>query len=201
MIYVCNKCGVEKRDSEFYNSKETTSGKESACIVCRKAQRNLRRDDDLKKKKLWSLKNKDKISEDKRDYYRKNKESIRIKKRAYEKNRRKNDIQYKLSAILRRRINHYVSGESKPASAVRDLGCTMEYLIEHLESKFTEEMTWDNYGIHGWHIDHIIPLYSFDLKNEEEFKEACHYTNLQPLLAIDNLKKGAKMKIDYEWEY
>jgi len=52
-------------------------------------------------------------------------------------------------------------------------------------------MTWSNYG-KGWHIDHIKPCASFDLSNPEQQKICFHYTNLQPLWAIDNIKKGAK---------
>jgi hypothetical protein len=51
-------------------------------------------------------------------------------------------------------------------------------------------MNWDNYSFRGWHIDHIIPLTS--AKNEEELIKLCHYTNLQPLWAKDNLSKGGR---------
>ncbi len=52
-------------------------------------------------------------------------------------------------------------------------------------------MSWDNHTKYGWHIDHIIPLAS--AKTEEELKSLCHYTNLQPLWAKENLSKGAKI--------
>ena len=70
-------------------------------------------------------------------------------------------------------------------------GCTLEELKEHLASKFTEGMTFENYG--KWHIDHILPCASFDLLLPEEQPKCFHYTNLQPLWAIDNMKKGAKI--------
>lgn len=65
-------------------------------------------------------------------------------------------------------------------------------LRAHLEAQFQAGMSWDNYG--EWHIDHIKPLASFDLEDTDQLKLACHYTNLQPLWAKDNLSKGAKMK-------
>jgi hypothetical protein len=69
-------------------------------------------------------------------------------------------------------------------------GCTTEELIKHLSSKFTEGMTLDNYGY--WHIDHIKPCDSFNLEDPEEQLKCFHWTNLQPLWAIDNLRKGSK---------
>jgi hypothetical protein len=57
------------------------------------------------------------------------------------------------------------------------------------EEKFTEGMSWDNKN--EWHIDHIIPLSS--AQTEEELYKLCHYTNLQPLWAEDNLRKSNKI--------
>ena len=51
-------------------------------------------------------------------------------------------------------------------------------------------MNWKNHSVKGWHVDHIKPLSS--AKNYEDFKKLCHYTNLQPLWAKDNLIKGDK---------
>jgi hypothetical protein len=76
---------------------------------------------------------------------------------------------------------------------VTDLGCSIDELKTYLESKFELDMSWDNYGRKGWHIDHIVPLCKFDLSNKVELERACHYTNLQPLWANDNL---AKRKFD-----
>lgn len=61
-------------------------------------------------------------------------------------------------------------------------------LKNYLESLFQPRITWDNYG--KWQIDHIIPLSSLDLNIIENIKKVCHYTNLQPLWAIDNIIKG-----------
>jgi hypothetical protein len=81
----------------------------------------------------------------------------------------------------------------KTSSAVQDLGCTIPELKFHLESLFQDGMTWENHGKYGWHIDHIFPLARVDWNNEEQIKKVCHYTNLQPLWAKDNLQKGAKI--------
>ena len=102
------------------------------------------------------------------------------------------DTSNRLADNLRSRLRKAIKNNQKTGSAVDDLGCSIEELKIYLESQFQDNMSWDNYGLKGWHIDHIIPLASFDLTIEEEFKKACHYTNLQPLWAKDNLIKGAK---------
>lgn len=117
----------------------------------------------------------------------------------YKQNLRKNDINYKLADLLRTRIRSAIKNNQKAGSAVSDLGCSIQEAKQYLESKFYhhpitgERMTWDNRGLYGWHIDHIIPLISFDLSDREQFLKACHYTNLQPLWSEDNLSKGGKL--------
>jgi hypothetical protein len=81
----------------------------------------------------------------------------------------------------------------KSGSAVKDLGCSIEECKKYIESQFKESMTWENWGVYGWHLDHKIPLDSFDLTDREQFLKACHYTNLQPLWAKENLSKGNKI--------
>ena len=51
-------------------------------------------------------------------------------------------------------------------------------------------MTWQNYG-DGWHIDHIHPCAAFDLTDPEQQKACFHWSNLQPLWAIDNFRKSS----------
>jgi len=69
------------------------------------------------------------------------------------------------------------------------LGCSFEIAFKHIERQFIKGMSWENRS--EWHIDHIIPLAS--AKTEEELIKLCHYTNLQPLWAVDNLVKNDKI--------
>ena len=76
------------------------------------------------------------------------------------------------------------------------IGCSVSKLMKHLEGKFQDGMTWETRGVHGWHVDHIIPCKVFDLTDPEQQKQCFHYTNLQPLWAEDNLKKGDKVEFE-----
>jgi hypothetical protein len=90
---------------------------------------------------------------------------------------------------LRGRLRAALHGEYKSGSAIEDLGCSIQEFKLYIENQFQPGMTWENYG--KWHLDHIIPLASFDLKKRSELLEACNYLNIQPLWALDNLAKGA----------
>ena len=143
--------------------------------------------------KQWNLQNSVKHAAHQEKWRKNNRELDRI--RSLESKKRatvKQKLKTRIATNLRSRIRKALQKEQKTGSAVRDLGCSIVDFKQHLESKFTEGMTWDNYGRNGWHIDHIKPLASFDLEDLEKFKKACHYSNLQPLWAKDNLKKSDK---------
>jgi transposase-like protein len=123
--------------------------------------------------------------------YRKAWNSLNLEYRSnYQKTQYKNNIQFRLANQLRSRLYKITKGIFKNGSAVSNLGCSLAELQKHLQDKFQPGMTWENQG--KWHIDHIRPLASFDLQNPAEFKLACHYSNLQPLWAVDNIKKGKR---------
>lgn len=71
------------------------------------------------------------------------------------------------------------------------VGCSKDDFVNHIASKFTEGMSWQNYG--EWEIDHIYPLSKFDLTKEDEIFKAMNYTNMQPLWMSDNRKKSNKL--------
>ena len=101
------------------------------------------------------------------------------------------DLKYKIKVCLRSRLLAALKLNPKTSSAITNLGCSVEYLKIHLESKFQPGMTWENWSHTGWHIDHISPLAS--AKSPEELIKLSHYSNLQPLWAVDNIKKSDKV--------
>lgn len=104
--------------------------------------------------------------------------------------RKEVDHNFKIACNLRARLHRALKNNQKVGSAVRDLGCSIPEFKEHIEKQFQDGMTWENHGIHTWHLDHIKPLSSFDLTDRSQLLEAVHYTNIQPLWAKENLRKG-----------
>lgn len=107
------------------------------------------------------------------------------------KERYNTDVQYRLAVCLRSRLHQALNGKTKRGSAIKDLGCTVAELKTHLESQFTAEMSWKNYGKTptSWSIDHIRPLCEFDLTDPIQLKEACNWKNLRPLWHIENISR------------
>jgi hypothetical protein len=111
----------------------------------------------------------------------------------YQRERCSRDPAYRTLLRLRCRLRSAVKAQStcKSASTMSLVGCSPAELRAHLESKFTGGMSWSNQG--EWHVDHIRPCASFDLTDPAQQKVCFHYTNLQPLWGIDNLRKGSKV--------
>ena len=128
------------------------------------------------KRKQWRLNNKEKSKKYQNKYYKK---KIKI------------DPNYKLIRNMRSRIWFALKRNHKSKSTIKLLGCSVEECWQHLKSKFQPGMTKENYG--QWHVDHIIPCASFDLKCPVQQLACFHYTNLQPLWAADNIRKKDKV--------
>lgn len=124
-----------------------------------------------------------------KDWKEKNKEEIKKYQAEYTAKRYESDPIFRLKLLQRTRIRAAIKRQ-KTLRTNELLGCSYEQLKQHIESLFVDGMNWQNMG--DWHIDHIIPLAAFDLSQEVNQKMAFHYSNLQPLWAADNLKKGAK---------
>jgi hypothetical protein len=114
-------------------------------------------------------------------------------RREHERQRYQQDIDYKLTKCLRSRLHAIVRRGlgQKHGSTFALLGCSLEELRAHLEAQFSDGMSWANYG--EWHVDHIRPCARFDLTDPAQQRECFHWSNLQPLWAEENIRKGAKL--------
>ena len=210
----CSKCNQTLPIDNFHFRDKSKGCRQSVCVKCRnkynKANKDRRKAYDKayyeankekisERDKAYREANKEKILERGKAYREANKEKIAERRRAYEKQRKKRDHLFRLTVNYRRScLTAFKSiGQKKNNSSIKLLGLkTWQQLAEHLSKQFYdhpktgEKMTLDNHGTHGWHIDHIIPLSS--AKTEEDMIKLCHYTNLQPLWAEDNLSKGNK---------
>lgn len=181
----------ENKEVLSKNSKNRYQNKKTEILQNRKEYYSKNKSIVRQRRKRWYYGNRINVLEKCKEY--RNRPDIRRQRNEHRRNRKKIDVHYKLSVNLRGRLRIALKNNQKVGSAVRDLGCSIEEFKKYIESKFQEGMTWDNYGLYGWHIDHIKPLNSFDLTDRKQFLEACHYTNLQPLWAKDNYIKGCRL--------
>jgi hypothetical protein len=146
--------------------------------------------DNKERIKQYRLDNKEKIKQYNKQYNLDNRE----KRRKYQNERTKRDPNFKLIRIIRTRILNVLKGRYKSKSTIELLGGSVEEVWNHLESKFKAGMTKENHGL--WHMDHHRPCASFDLADPKQQAKCFHYTNLKPMWATDNLKKGAKYEME-----
>jgi hypothetical protein len=151
----------------------------------------------------WQKQNKEKCSEYGKKWYFANPEKVKAKKeryknekpnygKEYQYKRRNSDSLYRISSNIRSMISNCLKekGFKKRPRTQTILGCTFKDFHNHIENQFKEGMTWQNRNL--WHLDHIIPLAS--AKSEKELINLNHYTNFQPLWALENMKKSNKLQ-------
>lgn len=163
----CTKC-EEDIDINLF-TKNCTNCKKCMCL----------------RSKIYRQNNSEKIKIYMKKWKNDNKEKERIYRNNWYSNKIENDSFFKLKSNIRTLIRLSLKSKNivKNSKTFEILGCDYEFFKDYLQSQFTEKMNWDNI-----HLDHIKPISS--AKNEKEVLELNHYTNFQPLLAIDNLKKG-----------
>lgn len=137
---------------------------------------------------VWRKNNKLRTFNKNKEWVANNKAKVNEYKRIYKANRMKTDPNFKLLNLLRGRLNQAFKASKWVKAANREdlLGADITIVKTHIESLFTDGMNWNNMG--EWHIDHILPIGKCE--SLEEMVNRCHYKNLQPLWAIDNLKKS-----------
>ena len=203
----CNKCKLFVEITNFSKNKNTWDGLHCFCFPCKRKEAKIYYDKNsesiILKTTEYVKNNQEQTSLYQKEYRKLNEEALKLNrnewktnnrkilreyKKLYERKRRQ-DPGYRILSNLRNRLGRAAKG-SKSTTTIDLIGCDITTLQLHLKNLFLPGMTWENYG--KWHIDHIIPCSSFDMTKIGEQKKCFHYTNLQPLWAIDNIKKGSK---------
>lgn len=203
----CIKCNKEKLISEFGIRKKSIDGLNPYCKTClkeldkkyyissRKNYMNYYNKEEKVKEynSEWIKNNINQFKQNRQNWEDNNKEKIKEYSKKYQKLKYKNDINFKLSLLLRTNLNRYVKkGKNKYFSSLTLLNCTLEEFKIHLEKQFKPEMSWENHG-KIWEIDHIVPCSKFDLSKEEEQRKCFNFKNLQPLYKKENRVKSNKI--------
>jgi hypothetical protein len=136
-------------------------------------------------RRAWKLNNQEKVQAGHSAWSRTNRDRVAASRRS----RRASDSRFRATENLRRRVREVLKEAPKSQKTLKLFGCSPSFLRGHLTGLFKPGMTWENYG--QWHIDHIKPCAAFDLRDPEQQKQCFHFSNLQPLWADENQRKGA----------
>lgn len=206
----CAWCENKLPLSEFYPRRERGLNEyRSHCKGCAKERQQQNREKQNEYTRKSYKKNAPKRKFATREYRKNNLETVMLTEKksrekhkekrlqysvAYHRQRRQNDPLFKFRHDVSNSIyNSFVRGShSKDKSCIQILGCEIDFFKEYIQSKFTNGMDFSNYG--KWHLDHIIPLSTG--KTHADIEALNHYTNFQPLWAIDNLKKSNKSTLN-----
>ena len=214
----CSTCKEEINFECFGKLKSSKDGYRYDCCYCRKKYREKEKDKIKEKQKEYFEKNKETLLSANKLYRENNKEAINKQRKQYRnrddikehikiknkeylpikkekiKERRKVDVNFKMSEILRSKIHKILN--NKPTSFLKYLGCDLEWFKKWIEFRFDKNMNWDNLGKY-WQIDHILPISRFDMTNENDIRICFHWTNLQPLESTENRQKYDNFILHY----
>ena len=154
------------------------------CLECSIEYRNEHKDEAKEYSKKYIQTNIERLKAYKGEWYKDNKSDINEQRRI----RYNEDINFKILCNTRTRINATLRGKNKSSHTIELIGKSIEDYHNYLESTFYDDIRWDNYGTY-WHIDHIIPLCSFDLTDPKQQKLAFNWSNTRAFKAIDNRNK------------
>ena len=214
----CYICKVEQEINNFGSLKSAPDGHRYDCKDCRKIYREQNKENIKKKQAEYYANNKESLLLHSKEYRINNIEAIQSQKKLYRnredikehvriknqeylpikkekiKERRKTDLSFRLSEILRSKIHKMVKGKE---TSYKDLiGCNSKWFNNWIEYRFDDKMNWDNLGTY-WQIDHILPITQFNHNNIEESKVCFHWTNFQPLHKTENRQKSNKILLHY----
>jgi hypothetical protein len=140
--------------------------------------------------KAYKLANPERCRAKQSEWWKLNKERLRTHRGEYKKRLRETNEEYAMACRLRERVRTAIKNAAKSSKTKILVGCSMEFLRGYLEARFTEGMTWELFLAGKIHIDHIRPCASFDLTDPVQQRICFNYRNLQPLWAVDNLRKN-----------
>jgi hypothetical protein len=139
---------------------------------------------------VWRANNPEKFKEQLKKY--RATDEHKEKRRIYFRSVYATNMNNRISQVFRNRIRSALKKLAKSDNSINMLGCSLDMFRDWLEYNFTEEMSWDNFGVY-WHIDHIKPCASFDLSDTDQQLECFSWTNMAPLEKRANMSKGAKI--------
>jgi hypothetical protein len=203
---VCTKCRMEKNLNEFHKDKSNKSGYYTICKTCKKTKMKELRQKysiletrEIKDKKVCCRCKKEKNilefvkNRCCKDGFDKECKECKYKyNHSYSEARKQYDPEFKILKNMRSRLSESLRGKSKSQTTCQLIGVDFEIFTKWIEFQLEEGMTMENYGS-VWHLDHVLPLSSFNLLDEEELLKAMNWKNIRPLLALKNIQKSNKI--------
>lgn len=177
-----------KRDAKMAKMRDYAAKNRERLNAAKREVRKANPEKDRAINKRFRLRHPERIAKVQRDYYMQNKPRLIAWARQY----RNSTPDRKMRVLLRHRLRDALKHNRRIASTISLLGCSIEFFKSYFERLFTEGMSWERFMKKEIHIDHIRPCSSFDLSIPEQQKACFHYSNLQPLWARENLRKGSK---------